>query len=347
MKGITTHPRTFVECGSKIVLILILALCMAALPSLSWAEALDTDNANVSTEQTGGNTAADDCTVTLEYYENVPYDEFDPMFPPNEEGRFLLGTRVLTGLHEGDFIRTVDYIANIPGYFFFDAWPARLTVSTNPAENVIKLFYFKRYESEYTVNYYIMTGADLAADTWSGALATGDVDFYKMGSQTFHNKRFLSLINGDAYEYKLDDMYVVDSYPAQIRLGLNADDNVLNVLYVPALTNLPTETPVPDDTNAPDNTLPPTAPDTPNTPDVPSTPDNGGGNGGITDDMMNNPVSKGELVEAADQYLADYMVGKSLAQTGDTTTIIGFVLIALAAIAVGAVAFVQYRQRRQ
>ncbi len=201
-------------------------------------------------------TPADDCIVTLEYYENVISEE--PGIPPDENGRYLLGTRQLTGLQEGTQLDTWDYVLDLTGYFFFDAWPAKLTVSTDPADNVIQLFYFRYSNYSYTVNYYLMTGADLAADSWSEALAPDKVEFHKLGSEVVENQPYGELVEGDAYEYKLDGAYVVDTYPPDIRVGVTPDNNTLNVLYVPQTTTLP------DDIEIPDEVIDPGTVDTPN-----------------------------------------------------------------------------------
>ena len=76
--------------------------------------------------------------------------------------------------------------------------------------------------------------------------APQDVEFTKLGSETFTNQRFDKLIVGDAYEYKIDDTYVIDTYPAQIRLGTDPDNNVINVLYTPSSTTLPDGIEIPD-----------------------------------------------------------------------------------------------------
>lgn len=192
-----------------------------------------------------GTTPADDCVVTLEYYENVTYEE--PGIPPNADGRYLLGTRQITGLQAGTQLNTWDYVLNLTGFFFFDAWPAKLTVSTNPDENIIQLFYFRYNNYSYTVNYYLLTGADLNADSWSEALAPEEVEFHKLGSEVIENQPYGELVEGDAYEYKLDGTYVVDSYPAEIRVGVEPDNNSLNVLYVPQSSKLPEDVVIPDE----------------------------------------------------------------------------------------------------
>lgn len=187
---------------------------------------------------------ADDCTITLNYYEIVNYE--DPDVDYDENRTRLMGTRTLSGFHEGQTVSAWDYVVDIPGYFFWDGWPNKMTVSKDPSQNVFTLNYMRLWNSEYTVNYYVMTGADLTAGTWADALATDDVTFTKMGSEVFTNQRFDKLIKGDAYEYKLNDMYVIDTYPAEIRLGTDPDNNVINVLYTPDITTLPDDLEIPD-----------------------------------------------------------------------------------------------------
>ena len=223
-------------------------------------------------------TAPDECVVTINYLEYMNYDD-EPDAVIDESGRRVLGTRTLTGLHEGDVLNAWDYVLDLPGHFFFDGWPLDLTVTTDPAQNTMDLIYVKLWDSEYTVNYYVMLNADLSADTWSEALAPDDVEFVKMGSQTFDNQRFDALIKGDAYEYKLDDMYVIDTYPAEIRLGTDPDNNVINVLYTPDLTNLP------DDIEVPEDVIPPAA----ENPDGSSDGGTGGGDTGSGSGDTNTP----------------------------------------------------------
>ena len=147
---------------------------------------------SAATEPLPATTPADDCMVTIKYLEYAPYDDPDAVI--DEGGRRVLGTRVLKGLHEGDVLNAWDYVLNLPGHFFFDGWPLNMTVTTDPSKNVFDLIYVKLWNSEYTVNYYLMTGADLASDTWEGALAPDDVHFIKMGSETFKDQRFDELV---------------------------------------------------------------------------------------------------------------------------------------------------------
>lgn len=316
-----------------------------------------------------GPTPADDCVVTVYYCEYAAYDDPDASF--DEMGRKILGYYQINGLQEGEVLDAWNYVVDIPGYFFFDGWPAKLTVSTDPSQNVLTLIYVNSYDSEFTVNYYLMEGADLTADSWTGALAPSDVEFVKLGSETVKNQRIDSVVAGDAYEYKLDDVYVIDSYPSQIRLGVDPDDNVINVLYVPAVTNLPDDLVVPDETDVPDDegagSVPPDTGDA-SSPDEPSVvpPDQGfdkdeivdllpsgpgseevvgdfvgtdkGDGVEITDEMIANPVDEKEAKKVADAFYSG-MQYASLAKTGDTLLAVaavvgGVALVALIAVAV-------------
>lgn len=305
----------------------------------------------------------DDCVVTINYYENVYYDD-DPDVMVDENGRSLLGTRTLHGFHEGQVLSAWDYVVDIDGFFFWDGWPNKMTVSRDPAQNVYTLIYMKKNNAEYTVNYYLMTGADLTADSWQGALAPEGVEFYKMGSEVFTHQRFDKLVDGSAYEYKLDDMYVIDTYPAQIRLGTDADDNVINVLYTPSQATLPDDLvieekpPSHDDemTTLPDDVI--VDDEVPATPVVPSIPDtkldyddiitilpddvlitetvdeveepSDGDKVEITDEMLDNPVDKAQAIEVIDAYKTGVQAGSNNPKTNDM--ILPIILICLAVI---------------
>lgn len=337
---------------------------------------LEKKNEQNAQDNPAATTPSDDCTVTIRYLEYMNYDD-EPDAVIDEMGRRVLGTRVLTGLKEGEVLNAWNYVVNIPGHFFFDGWPLNLTVTTDPNKNTFDLIYYKKWSSEYTVNYYVMTGADLTADTWSEALAPDDVEFIKMGSETFENQRFDKLVEGDAYEYKLDDMYVIDTYPAEIRLGTDPDNNVINVLYTPTSSTLPDELEVPDgiippadegDAGSGDNGAGTPSPDLPSDDtfdkdDITSTLPDGvtddneskddflgnevdRGELDVTDEMLANPVSK----EQANQALADYRdslyEADNLAETGDGVPIIAWASGATALVALVLLGFYLMRSRK-
>lgn len=315
-------------------------------------------------------------TATIMYYENVSYDDGD--VEPDEEGRVLLGTYELKDVHVGQTLNAWDYVVDIPGYFFWDGWPQNLTLSENPDDNVIKLFYFKLWNNEYTVNYYLMENADLSADNWKDALEPDDVKFIKMGSETFTDQRFDKLVKGDAYEYKIDGTYVVDTYPTEIRVGVNPDDNVINVLYVPDSPNIPDGVGVPDDTTKPnDDATPPddgsSTPDgdTPTPPSMPSdttfdkdeietaVPNKDEvisdfiASGDvqdkveITEEMIENPVSRSDADYVKNVYETGLREGEKLAQTGDRTALAVVGAVAVAAGVVAAIAFARSRRGKK
>lgn len=305
----------------------------------------DSSSQNPSVDS-DGLTPADNCSITLKYYEIVLYD--DPDEPVGDDNLRLLGSKTLSGFHEGDVVDAWDYVVNIPGHFFWDGWPGKLTVSRDPNQNVIVLHYVKLWNAEYTVNYYVMTGADLTADTWSEALAPEEVTFTKMGSETFTNQRFDALIKGDAYEYKLNDMYVIDTYPAEIRLGTDPDNNVINVLYVPELATLPDQIEIPDEqlnhddliTTLPDDVIVEdfASTDTIN-PDEDTTID-------VTDDMLNKPVNKAEAEEIINAYDTGLEHAKALAQTGDTTLVVVSIIAGIALVAVVVLVIIVWRRKK-
>ena len=323
----------------------------------------------------GGDTElspADDCSITLNYYEMVMFD--DPDVPKDENGLRLMGTRTLSGFHEGQELTAWSYVVNIPGYFFWDGWPNRMVVSRDPSQNVYTLNYVRLWNSEYTVNYYLMTGADLTADSWSGALAPQDVEFTKLGSETFTNQRFDKLIVGDAYEYKIDDTYVIDTYPAQIRLGTDPDNNVINVLYTPTSTTLPDGVEIPDDifdyndqiTTLPDaveipdqifdhDDLITTLPDDVIVEDFVGDGTDAPGNGetgddetvDITDDMLDNPTDKKDAEETINAYTTGVEKTMTLVDTGDRTIAVVGTLAGIALLAAIVFAVLAWRNRKR
>ena len=175
----------------------VLALCLAASLTSCAYSALAATNGDEGTEATTSATEEADATetpataaetpataaeipttATIMYYENVSYDDGDT--EPDENGRVLLGSYELTDVHVGQTLNAWNYVVDIPGHFFWDGWPQNLTLTDNPSDNVINLFYFKLWNNEYTVNYYLMENADLTADNWKDALAPDDVKFVKM-----------------------------------------------------------------------------------------------------------------------------------------------------------------------
>lgn len=214
-----------------------------------------------------------ECHLTITYIELLNTD--DPMTPlePHE-----MGTYVVSGLHPGDVVNVWDYVFDIPGHFFFDGSSPSITISADDSKNTVELVYGVLQNSEFTVDYYIMDGADLTASDWAGALAT-DPSFYKIGEQKFVNQSFNKEVNGADFEYALEGLYPVGAYPESIHLTESAEDNVISVVYVPAISDLPESWEVIDKPQAPDASEPGTdAPEKPTLPNevlvpTPSLPD--------------------------------------------------------------------------
>lgn len=303
------------------------------------------------------------CTATIRYLEN-PWED-DPDHALDDDGRLLLGTYTVTGLHEGDVLHAWDYVIDIPGHFFFDGWPLDLKVTNDPEQNVMTLIYVKLWNCEYTVNYYVMEGADLTADNWSDALKPEGVTFTKVASEKFDNQLFDKLVKGDAYQYQLDGTYVIDTYPAQIRLGLDPDDNVLNVLYTTNFATGPDDVEVSDEFSLPgDSTTPDDAPmpdDTTFDKDdmIGALP--GGSTAGsdvyddfignmvrpgelvVTDEMLQHPVNQDTATMAAKAYATGLQHNSNLAQTGD---IAPWVIGGLVVLVIVMAAFIIWLARR-
>lgn len=340
----------------------------------------ETDSSVASKNQNAPSTKDSDITATVVYYEYTNYDDPDAIMV--EPGLRFLGKHTINDVKVGQQLNAWDYVVRIPGHFFYDGWPNKLTISEDSSKNVIELFYMKLWQYEYTVNYYVMTGADLSADSWTGALKPDDVKFTKIGSETFENQRFDTLVKGDAYEYKLDDMYVIDTYPAQIRVGADADNNVINVLYTPNSTTLPDDLEIPDsvaddfESGDSNGTLPDD--ETLNKDDLiallpddieadtalaGSSTEGSDEFEGVAEDFLGSDLDLGELQvtnamledpitqQEADQVLEVYKTGQhsgNLAQTGDTSLpiIVTLVTVIILAVAILVIAFTKRSGRK-
>lgn len=169
-----------------------------------------------------------ECHLTITYIELLPTDDANTPYQPHE-----MGTYVVDGLHPGDVVDVWDYVFDIPGHFFFDGSSPSITISADNAKNAVELVYGVLQNSEFTVDYYIMDGADLSADDWSGALATHP-EFHLIGEQKFVNQTFNKEVDGTDFEYALQGLYPVGSFPEVIHLSDDPADNVINVVYAPA-----------------------------------------------------------------------------------------------------------------
>lgn len=261
-------------------------------------EALDSSSLSSNDDKSEENNemldpSASETYITVRYNEYYNYDDEGN---PIDVGQRLLGEREFPAT-VGNKINVWDYVADIPGFFLWDGWSVNSTVSANPDDNIIELFYMRLSISTYTVNYYAMTGADLTADNWNDALATNP-EFHFLGQNTYTGQLYGKLVNGDKHAVDLEDAYIAGTFPESIRLTLDPDKNIINVLYVPKAAVGPdnveiVEKPAPDtgtDEDVPDNgdeNIPPSMDDDSDNVLPPENTDNEGG-GGNNDDGGND-----------------------------------------------------------
>lgn len=225
-----------------------------------------------------------DYSMTFYYCEFVSYD--DPTFD-HPSGQRLLHSHTVTGLNLGDQLDTWDYVANIEGYFFFDAIPARPVVVEDESQNGVELRYMNPHLNEYTINYYrICDGeephGDAEPETETAHRATGEnnddserlvetingqkVAFDKIKSVTVDEQPCNIKVEGHSWAHELDDLMYLDSFPASIRLSTDPASNVINLVYADTMASLPDDTEVadkPENGSEPDSTPGETTPSTP------------------------------------------------------------------------------------
>lgn len=234
-----------------LALVLVAALALALAPAGAFANAASAaaDASEATTlprfvdEETRPTPPVDpddvsEHTMTFYYYEPLSYEDPDYSDP---SGIRLLKKRVVTGLKAGQELDTADYVEDIEGHVFFDAYPAKPVVSSDESLNYVELVYFKTQDNACTVNYFEVKGAPGAV------VGSSDIVVEKMGSFTIDNQRFDQKIEGRQVAAPLDEMVYLDSYPESIRLKADPEENVLNVFYAPALATLPDSVAVPED----------------------------------------------------------------------------------------------------
>lgn len=234
-----------------------------------------------------------DYSMTFYYIELVHYHDPELNHP---SGARLLHQHTVTGLNLGDQLDTWDYVADIEGYLFFDAIPARPIVVEDEALNGVELRYMNPEMNEYTVDYYrVCDGSDHSdagtpdAPEGSEEDAHGErfteifdgqpVVFEKIKSVTVDEQPFNVKVHGDDLAHHIDDLMYLESYPSSIRVSTDPEDNVINLLYADSMASLPDDTEVPEtpeEGSGPDNTPGNGGEDSSN-PDNGNTPDNGDG----------------------------------------------------------------------
>ena len=368
--GLTMKSIEHVASRWKILTLLASAAMVAAMafPVLSYGEPEGAAESAPTIEEETFEPSAPETYVTVRYNEHYVHDVDGN---PSDAGTRLLGERAFPAT-VGETVDAWDYVAQIPGFFFWDGWPGKLTVSENPDDNVIELFYMRLSVSTYTVNYYAMTGADLTVDDWTGALST-DPSFHFLGSSTYTGQLYDKLVDGEEYAVEIEDAYAVGAFPDSIRLTLDPSDNVINVLYVPKLEAGPEdieieekpETVEPDDgeeavppenggevemppTDGGNGMLPPAGEPPAGFPPIDVIAPGGGSDGEveITDEMIDNAPTPGQAQAMKDAYNSGLRDGGELAKTGDGTATAVAVLLGLALVSAGVLGYVAWRRRR-
>ncbi|MCI8468616.1 MAG: LPXTG cell wall anchor domain-containing protein [Eggerthellaceae bacterium] len=251
------RPRNLRAKAAAFALSLVLGSALVLAPSSAWAsgdsaptEAVPAPVDAVVAPAEAAPAPADDSapeaaptgdrTMTFYYYEPLSYEDPDYSHP---SGLRLLKTKVVGGLSVGDVLDTWDYVDDIEGHFFFDAYPAKPVVSEDDSKNFVELMYFKRCDNPLTINYYELS----SKDGWDIDLSDpSNLDVTKMGSFTKENLRYDLKVHADEVVVPVSGMDCVGSYPEQLRLTTDRDRNVISVFYADEAPQHD-PTPLPDD----------------------------------------------------------------------------------------------------
>lgn len=257
MKSYSLHSSRALSRLKILVLSGALALTLAASPLLAFASNTTIDSTTnealnlselplVSTAQKTDDPAlsadAQTTSLTVYYCEIMPFDESID-HPSNMR---LLQTKTFDGLPVGETFNSWDYVENLDGYFFFDGWAESYVLSENPEENNLQLHYFATQNNSATVNYYIMSedptdDYETYQSFQSDLVEIGgeSILFTKLGEYQLEGLRFNRPVTGEDHAIAIDDLMFVESFPSSIQVSTSPEDNIINLLYAPALTTLP------------------------------------------------------------------------------------------------------------
>lgn len=275
MKSYSLHSSRALSRLKILVLSGALALTLAASPLLAFAgnttndaavnDALDLSELPLAsvTHKTDDLTLSADTqttSLTVYYCEIMPFDESID-HPSNMR---LLQTKTFDGLPVGETFNSWDYVENLEGYFFFDGWAESYVLSENPEENNLQLHYFATQNNSATVNYYIMSedptdDYETYQSFQSDLVEIGgeSILFTKLGEYQLEGLRFNRPVAGEDHAVAIDDLMFVESFPSSIQVSTSPEDNIINLLYAPALTTLPDDSLVDEG----DSTTPPAVDD--------------------------------------------------------------------------------------
>ena len=216
-----------------------------ATPDLPLAEAAMASEEQAKKSEEGKH------SMTFYYLEMVLYDDPEFSHPSNLR---LLYTRTVEGLNVGDKLDTWDYVDDIDGYVFFDAFPANPVVGEDNHLNGVEVWYGNLGIHEYTVNtYHVSDGTNENVDIVDPNAVVEDIDgkpvrFQKIDSEVVSDQYFNKKVVGDDVAESLDHMEYLGSYPQSIRVQTDYDKNVINLLYTDNNTTLPDAVEIPAET---------------------------------------------------------------------------------------------------
>ena len=125
---------------------------------------------------------------------------------PFVEGNHTFGDVIVIGSKE---------VISIPGYNYDSRSSDRITISENDEENIVTLYYTRRTDISYTINYF-------------------DVDTREVidTADTVTKQTFGSVIQAADVVKEIDGYQYQNAAPVTITLGVNNDENVINLYYL-------------------------------------------------------------------------------------------------------------------
>jgi len=126
--------------------------------------------------------------------------------------------KIVTGKTLGDVVNAADEVISIDGYNYVNADKAQLTIGANAQDNVINLYYEKRTDLSYTVNY--LEKLEDGTEQSIHAAKTSDA-----------NMTFGAVVNAEDEVIDIDGFSYASASPESITISTTAANNVINLYY--------------------------------------------------------------------------------------------------------------------
>ena len=123
--------------------------------------------------------------------------------------------KVVTDKYPGDVIQSSTEVKDINGYVYDSTSTENLTLVEDSRSNIINIYYTKRNDLKYTVN-YLEQGTNRVIHT----------------PKNVENKTFGEVITSSSEVINLEKYNFVEADKESITIGTNANDNVINLYYV-------------------------------------------------------------------------------------------------------------------